>query len=106
MRPANRCSEPDPRQLTEPPQARHRGGGVPRDPARPSIRELALDTNWTTAARVIEDLKRSGYRLLRPLPEAPPLSSFSGCPPPRGAPRATARGCQAGSHNPVKEGES
>jgi DNA-binding transcriptional regulator YhcF (GntR family) len=51
------------RQLTE--QLKHviEGGGVPRDQALPSIRELAgfLGINPNTVARVIEDLKRSGY---------------------------------------------
>src|SRR5436309_11647249 len=51
------------RQLTE--QLRHviEGGGVPRDQALPSIRELAgfLGVNSNTVARVIDDLKRSGY---------------------------------------------
>src|SRR5438093_10656582 len=51
------------RQLTE--QLKHviEGGGVPRDQALPSIRELAgfLGVNPKTVARVIEDLKRSGY---------------------------------------------
>ena len=51
------------RQLTE--QLKHaiEGGGVPRDQALPSIRELAgfLSINPNTVARVIEDLKRSGY---------------------------------------------
>src|SRR2546428_8765867 len=51
------------RQLTE--QLRHviEGGGVPRDQALPSIRELAgfLGVNPNTIARVIDDLKRSGY---------------------------------------------
>lgn len=51
------------RQLTE--QLRHviEGGGVPRDQALPSIRELAgfLGINPNTVARVIEDLKQSGY---------------------------------------------
>jgi DNA-binding transcriptional regulator YhcF (GntR family) len=51
------------RQLTE--QLRHviEGGGVPPDQALPSIRELAgfLGINPNTVARVIEDLKRSGY---------------------------------------------
>jgi GntR family transcriptional regulator len=39
------------------------GGGVPRDQALPSIRELAgtLGINPNTVARAIEDLKRSGY---------------------------------------------
>src|SRR6059036_3463990 len=50
-------------QLTE--QLKHviEGGGVPRDQALPSIRELAgfLGINVNTVARVIEDLKRSGY---------------------------------------------
>src|SRR5881397_3642582 len=51
------------RQLME--QLRHviEGGGVPEDQALPSIRELAgfLGVNPNTVARVIEDLKRSGY---------------------------------------------
>lgn len=51
------------RQLTE--QLKHaiEGGGVPPDQALPSIRELAgfLGINPNTVARVIEDLKRSGY---------------------------------------------
>jgi GntR family transcriptional regulator len=51
------------RQLTE--QFKHfiEGGGFPRNQALPSIRELAgfLDINPNTVARVIEDLKRSGY---------------------------------------------
>ena len=51
------------RQLTE--QLKHviEGGGVPRDQALPSIRELAgfLGINPNTVARAIEDLKRSGY---------------------------------------------
>src|SRR2546425_8446688 len=51
------------RQLTE--QLRHaiEGGGIARDQALPSIRELAgfLGVNPNTVARVIDDLKRSGY---------------------------------------------
>ncbi len=51
------------RQLTE--QLKHviEGGGVPCDQALPSIRALAgfLGINPNTVARVIEDLKRSGY---------------------------------------------
>jgi DNA-binding transcriptional regulator YhcF (GntR family) len=51
------------RQLTE--QLKHviEAGGVPQDGALPSIRELAgfLGINPNTVARVIEDLKRSGY---------------------------------------------
>jgi DNA-binding transcriptional regulator YhcF (GntR family) len=51
------------RQLTE--QLKHliEGGGVPPDQALPSIRELAgfLGINPNTVARVIEDLKQSGY---------------------------------------------
>ncbi len=51
------------RQLTE--QLKHviEGGGVPRDQALPSIREMAgfLGINPNTVARVIEDLKQSGY---------------------------------------------
>jgi len=50
-------------QLTE--QLKHviEGGGVPRDHALPSIRELAgfLGINPNTVARAIEDLKRSGH---------------------------------------------
>ena len=51
------------RQLME--QLRHaiEGGAVQRDQALPSIRELAgfLGVNPNTVARVIDDLKRSGY---------------------------------------------
>jgi GntR family transcriptional regulator len=51
------------RQLTE--QLKHliEGGGVSGDQALPSIRELAgfLGINPNTVARVIEDLKQSGY---------------------------------------------
>src|SRR6267142_6664981 len=51
------------RQLME--QLRHviEGGGVPKDHAMPSIRELAgfLGVNPNTVARVIADLKQSGY---------------------------------------------
>ena len=51
------------RQLTE--QLKHviESGGVPPDQPLPSIRELAgfLGINPNTIARVIEDLKRSGY---------------------------------------------
>src|SRR5256886_5466875 len=51
------------RQLTE--QLKHaiESGGVARDQALPSIRELAgfLGINANTVARVVEDLKRSGY---------------------------------------------
>jgi GntR family transcriptional regulator len=51
------------RQLTE--QLKHaiEGGGIPREQALPSIRELAgfLGINPNTVARVIEDLKRSGH---------------------------------------------
>jgi DNA-binding transcriptional regulator YhcF (GntR family) len=51
------------RQLTE--QLKHviEGGGVPQHQALPSIRELAgfLGINPNTVARVIEDLKQSGY---------------------------------------------
>src|SRR2546422_3277908 len=51
------------RQLTE--QLRHviEGGGAPRDQPLPSIRELAgfLGVNPNPIARVIDDLKRSGY---------------------------------------------
>jgi len=51
------------RQLTE--QLKHaiESGGVPRDQALPSIRELAgfLGINANTVARVVEDLKQGGY---------------------------------------------
>src|SRR2546427_831793 len=51
------------RQLTE--QLKHaiESGGVGRDQALPSIRELAgfLGINANTVARVVEDLKQSGY---------------------------------------------
>jgi GntR family transcriptional regulator len=51
------------RQLTE--QLKHliEGGGIPGDQALPSIRELAgfLGINPNTVARVIEDLKQTGY---------------------------------------------
>jgi GntR family transcriptional regulator len=51
------------RQLAE--QLKHviEGGGVPAEQALPSIRELAgfLGINPNTVARVIEDLKQSGY---------------------------------------------
>jgi GntR family transcriptional regulator len=51
------------RQLTAQLQHLIEGGGVPRDQALPSIRELAgfLGINPNTVARVIEDLKRAGY---------------------------------------------
>ena len=51
------------RQLTEQLKQVIEAGGVPRDQALPSIRELAgfLGINPNTVARVIEDLKRSGY---------------------------------------------
>ncbi len=50
-------------QLTE--QLKHfiEGGGLPREQALPSIRQLAriLEVNPNTVVRVIEDLKREGY---------------------------------------------
>jgi GntR family transcriptional regulator len=51
------------RQLTAQLQHVIEGGGIPRDQALPSIRELAgfLSINPNTVTRVIEDLKRSGY---------------------------------------------
>ena len=89
-------------QLTE--QLKHviEGGGVPRDQALPSIRELAgfLGINPNTVARAIEDLKRSGHvearrgkgvfmasaRPTRPFPISPRgLSEGRGDP--RGGPR-------------------
>src|SRR3990172_11370816 len=77
------------RQLTE--QLKHviEGGGVPQDQSLPSIRELAgfLGVNPNTIARVIEDLKQSGYVEARrgkggfvaPAPPSPPPP-----PPPEG----------------------
>src|SRR6058998_2683043 len=72
------------RQLTE--QLKHaiESGGVPRDQTLPSIRELAgfLGINTNTVARVIEDLKQSGYvearregRVRGPGAARPPLPS-------------------------------
>jgi GntR family transcriptional regulator len=51
------------RQLTAQLQHVIEGGGLPRNQALPSIRELAgfLGINPNTVARVIEDLKRAGY---------------------------------------------
>src|SRR5512144_2441257 len=71
-------------QLTE--QLRHviEGGGVPPDEALPSIRELAgfLGVNPNTVARVIDDLKRSGYVEAHRgrgvfVAAAPPVRSFA-----------------------------
>src|SRR3989304_3526920 len=85
------------RQLTE--QLKHviESGGVARGEALPSIRELAgvLAINTNTVARVIEDLKQSGYVEARrggggvvgpgaPPPPPPP-------PPPGGLPGTGAR---------------
>ena len=55
------------RQLTEQFKYVIEGGGFPRDEALPSIRQLAttLEVNPNTVARVIEDLKRDGYVLVR-----------------------------------------
>jgi GntR family transcriptional regulator len=55
------------RQLTEQFKYFIEGGGFPRDEALPSIRQLAttLEVNPNTVARVIEDLKRDGYVLVR-----------------------------------------
>ena len=89
-------------QLTE--QLKHviEGGGVPRDQALPSIRELAgfLGINPNTVARAIEDLKRSGHVEARrgkgvfvapaalhpPVPD-PPRGLSEGRGDPRGGPR-------------------
>src|SRR2546426_4491017 len=92
------------RQLTE--QLRHaiEGGGIRRDQALPSIRELAgfLGVNPNTVARAIDDLKRSGYVEARrgkgifvapapppPPPPPPPESLLQNtgvrAPAPRGA---------------------
>jgi GntR family transcriptional regulator len=51
------------RQLTEQLRRAIESGGVPREQALPSIRELAgfLGINPNTVARVIEDLKQGGY---------------------------------------------
>src|SRR5256885_13702079 len=78
------------RQLTE--QLKHviESGGVPADQTLPSIRELAgfLGINPNTVARVIEDLKQSGYVEARrgrgvfvapavpPRPPPPPPAAF------------------------------
>ena len=62
-------------------------GGLPREQALPSIRALADSSGGDPNAvtRAIEDLKRRGYRPLRPRPVAlQPLSS-PGAPP--GPPR-------------------
>ena len=60
---AARSPIPMGRQLTE--QLKHviESGGLPQKQTLPSIRELAgfLGINANTVARVIEDLKRSGY---------------------------------------------
>src|SRR2546427_6136291 len=81
------------RQLTE--QLKHviESGGVARDQALPSIRELAgfLGINTNTVARVIEDLKQSGYVEARRgegavVAPAPPL------PPPPHPPRGVLHG--------------
>src|SRR2546426_10645069 len=70
------------RQLTE--QLKHaiESGGVGRDQALPSIRELAgfLGINANTVARVVEDLKQNGYvearrgegGVVAPAPPLPP----------------------------------
>src|SRR2546428_1192505 len=99
------------RQLTE--QLRHaiEGGGIRRDQALPSIRELAgfLGVNPNTVARAIDDLKRSGYVEARrgkgifvapappPRPPPPPPGNFlsnTGIPAP--APRVTPRRLSVG----------
>jgi hypothetical protein len=81
------------RQLTEPLTPVFAGGGVPRDPARPGIREFTgfADADPSTVGQIIEVLKRSGYRPLRS-PGAGPASSMAGCPPPRGASGETMKG--------------
>jgi hypothetical protein len=96
------------RPLTEPLTHLIEGRGVPRDPELPCTREFGgfVGTNPSTVARVIEDLKRSGYRPLRP-PENAPLSSISGCPPPSGTPAETVNGRSfGGAINPVEEDAS
>ncbi len=83
------------RQLTE--QLKHviEGGGVPRDPALPSIRELAgfLGINPNTVARAIEESQAER------MPAAPPAvrrrlspRPSGGRPPRQGATRQTATG--------------
>jgi len=71
------------RPLTEPLTHVIEGLGVPRDQARSSIRELGgfLGSNPNTVARTIEDLKRSGYRPLRPRLAAPDPWSIPGGAP-------------------------
>jgi DNA-binding transcriptional regulator YhcF (GntR family) len=56
-------------QLTAPRNHGTEGDRAPRNPALPSIRELAglLGINPNPRVRAIEDLKRSGYRPLLPL---------------------------------------
>ena len=63
-------------QLTAPRNHGTEGGRATRNPALPSIRELAglLDITPNTRVRAIEDLKRSGYRPLLPLTAAAPSS--------------------------------
>jgi hypothetical protein len=81
------------------------GGGVPPNQTRPSILEPTgfLGINPGTVARVIEDLKQSGYRPLRPVGDAS-LSSISGCSLPRDAPAETMTGKPfGGAINPVEE---
>jgi DNA-binding transcriptional regulator YhcF (GntR family) len=71
------------RPMAEAPMNVIKGGGLPRNPALPSIPELAdfSGGNPNAVTRAIEDLKRSGYRPLRPRPVAlRPLSS-PGAPP-------------------------
>jgi DNA-binding transcriptional MocR family regulator len=89
-------------QLTE--QLKHviEGGGVSRDQALPSIRELAgfLGINPNTVARAIEDLKRSGHvearrgkgvfvtpRAVHPPVPGSPRGLSEGRGNPRGGPR-------------------
>jgi hypothetical protein len=76
------CPIPIRWQLTAPRNHGTEGGGAPRNPALPSIRELAglLGTAPNTRVRAIEDLKQSGYRPLLPLTAAAP-SSIPRVPP-------------------------
>src|SRR5437763_16050278 len=95
------------RQLTE--QLRHaiEGGSVQRDQALPSIRELAgfLGVNPNTVARVIDDLKRSGYVEARrgkgvfvaPAPPARPAPHLRATFLPAPVLRAAALGMTAGA---------
>ena len=94
------------RPLTQPFTHVMEGGGVPRDPDLPWVRECGgfVGTDPRTVARAIEDLERSGYRPLRFGAASP--SSMSGCSPPRGASAETVNGASfRGAMSPVEEDE-